>query len=73
MINIKPSQIIECIAYNMRQEKEVFKVKILENDFNSLMVKKGHSKLTLDKRTNTMKNSITGLKCYTKVRFFLRK
>jgi hypothetical protein len=72
-LNVKPQTIIECIAYNMKQEKEVFRLRFIESNANRALLKKGTSNLTLDKGADVMKNATTGLKVYTKARFFLRK
>jgi hypothetical protein len=72
-LNVKPQTIIECIAYNMKQEKEVFRLRFIESNANRALLKKGTSNLTLDKGTDVMKSATTGLKVYTKARFFLRK
>ncbi len=57
----------------MKQEKEVFRLRFIESNANRALLKKGTSDLTLDKGADVMKNATTGLKVYTKARFFLRK
>ncbi len=73
MTTIKPTQEIEVIAFNMRQEKETFSIRILESNPEHMIVKKGPFVLIYDKKSGSLKRKSTGLKCYTNVRFFVRK
>ena len=73
MITIKPTQKVECIAYNMKQEKEVFTVNILESNEDTMLIKKGNFRLIFDKTKGTLTNKATRSKAYTKARFFMYK
>ncbi|MHC4270669.1 MAG: hypothetical protein ACYSTS_19740 [Planctomycetota bacterium] len=73
MITIKPTQKVECIAYNMKQEKETFSVYILESNIDTMLIKKGTSILIFNKTKGTLTNKSTRLRTYTKARFFIRK
>ena len=70
MTRIVTTQKIEVTAYNMSREKESFIATILENNMESILIRKGVSKLVYDKRSKTLRNNRTGENMYTETRFF---
>ncbi len=70
MTRIVLTQKIEFTAYNMSREKESFIPTILESNTDSILIRKGVSKLVYDKRSKTLRNNRTGENMYTETRFF---